>query len=81
MAKKRWSDLSPTTQKLIIVGGVVDGVLKAAALVDLVRRPAEQVRGSKPVWAAALVLVNSVGLLPIGYFVLGRTDAPEAIQS
>lgn len=77
MAKKRWSDLNPTTQKLIIVGGSLDAALKVAALVDLVRRPAEQVRGAKPVWAAALVLVNSAGLLPIGYFAFGRVPAAQ----
>ena len=76
--KKRWSDLSPTTQKLIIVGGTVDAALKVAAMVDLVRRPADAVRGPKPVWATALVLVNSAGLLPLGYFAFGRVDPADA---
>ncbi len=74
MATKQWGDLSPKTQKLIIVGGTVDAVLKVAAIVDLIRRPAEQVRGSKALWGTALTLVNSAGVLPIGYFVLGRRD-------
>lgn len=75
MANKKWSDLSPNTQKLIIAGGTVDAALKVAAIVDLVRRPSEQVRGSKAVWATALVLVNSAGLLPIGYFAFGRVES------
>lgn len=73
--KKQWSDLSDRQRALIIALGTVDGVLRVAALVDLWRRPAEQVRGSKPVWAAALVVVNSAGVLPLGYFALGRTPA------
>ncbi|MCD9153751.1 hypothetical protein [Aeromicrobium duanguangcaii] len=72
MTMNRWRDLSPTSRKVIIAAGTVDTALKVAALVDLARRPAAQVHGSKRVWAAALVLVNSVGLLPLGYFKLGR---------
>jgi hypothetical protein len=72
MAKKRWSDLSPRNRRLIVVGGTLEATLKVAALVDLVRRPAEQVRGSKVRWAAAIVLINSVGLVPISYFAYGR---------
>ena len=49
-----------------------EGVLKLAALVDLARRPAAEVRGSKVKWAMAIVLINSAGLVPIGYFVRGR---------
>jgi hypothetical protein len=72
MAKKRWSDLSPGTRRFIVVGGTFEAVLKAAALVDLARRPAKEVRGSKLRWAAAIVLVNSVGAVPIAYFAWGR---------
>ena len=52
--------------------GSVEGALKVAALVDLVRRPAEQVRGSKRAWAAAIVVVNSGGVVPLAYFLRGR---------
>jgi hypothetical protein len=72
MAKKRWQELSPRTRRVIVTAAVVDGVLKVAALVDLKRRPAEQVRGSKQAWAATLVLVNSAGVVPVAYFVKGR---------
>ena len=72
MARKRWSELSPGRRRFIIVGGTFEGVLKVAALVDLARRPAGEVRGSKPGWAAAIVLVNSLGAVPIAYFVYGR---------
>ncbi|MGI8682767.1 MAG: hypothetical protein ACR2JO_11710 [Mycobacteriales bacterium] len=71
MAKKRWSDLTPGSRRLIMIGGAIEGVLKTAALVDLVHRPTEEVRGSKPLWAAAIVLINSVGVVPITYFAYG----------
>jgi hypothetical protein len=69
---KRWGDLSQGSRRFIIIGGIFEAVLKIAALVDLVRRPAEQVRGSKPRWAASIVLINSVGAAPIAYFTFGR---------
>jgi type II secretory pathway component PulM len=69
---RRWRDLSPRTRKLIMVGGTFDGLLKIAALVDLWRRRSDQVRGRKWAWATALVFVNSVGGVPIAYFVGGR---------
>ena len=72
MAKRRWSDLSERTRRLIVAASVCEGVLKVAALVDLKRRPAEEVRGSKRAWATAVVLVNSVGAVPVAYFLLGR---------
>jgi hypothetical protein len=69
-----WNDLSPRTRKLIIVGAVAEAGLKAAALLDLKRRPADQVRGSKRAWASAMFL-NSAGLIPLSYFVFGRRRA------
>jgi hypothetical protein len=78
MARRRWSDLSERSRRLILVGAVVEGALKIAALVDLVRRPAGEVRGRKWVWAVALVLVNSLGALPLGYFRFGRRPSPPA---
>ncbi len=68
---KRWSDLRPRTRKLIIVGGVAEAGLKAAAAIDLKRRAADQVRGPKWAWFAGL-LINSAGLIPLSYFILGR---------
>ncbi|MFL5928709.1 MAG: hypothetical protein ACJ77E_17400 [Gaiellaceae bacterium] len=75
MSREKWSDLSPRARRLIVIGGVIEAVLKAAALVDLVRRPASEVRGSKPRWALAIVLVNSLGVVPIAYFARGRREA------
>jgi hypothetical protein len=72
VAGPKWSDLSKPTQRLIIVAGVVETSLKAAALVDMKRRPARQIRGPKWVWAPAVTVVNSFGLAPLAYFVFGR---------
>ncbi|GAF46870.1 hypothetical protein [Rhodococcus wratislaviensis] len=72
MLARRWADLSDRERRWILVSSIVEGVLKIAALVDIKRRPAEQIRGSKRVWATAVVLVNSVGVVPLTYFVLGR---------
>jgi hypothetical protein len=60
------------------VSGVLESALKVAALVDLVRRPAEEVRGSKVPWAVAITLTNSLGVVPITYFVYGRQSPPTA---
>ena len=72
MAKKRWKDLSPRAKRFLIIGGAFEGVLKIAALVDLRKRPAGQIRGSKRRWAAAIVLINSMGAVPIAYLMRGR---------
>ena len=72
MARKAWGELSPRSRQLIVTAAVFEGVLKVAALVDLARRPASEVRGSKLRWALAVTLINSVGAVPIVYFVRGR---------
>ena len=71
-ATVRWSELSTRTRRLILVGATAEGMLKIAALVDLWRRPADQVRGRKWVWAASVALANSAGTIPVSYFVFGR---------
>jgi len=73
MARKtRWNELSSRSRKLITGAATFEAVLKIAALIDLVRRPADEVRGSKARWATAIVVVNSAGVLPTYYFVRGR---------
>ena len=69
---RRWRDLSERNRRLILVGGAVEAILKVTALVDLKRRPATGIRGRKWVWATVITLANSVGLVPIGYFLFGR---------
>jgi hypothetical protein len=60
---------------LILLGATFEGLLKIMALLDLRRRPANDIRGSKTKWAIAIVLINSVGAVPIGYLVYGRRTA------
>ena len=72
MVKKRWNELSERSRKLIVAAAVGETLLKAAALVDLKRRPAAEIRGSKRAWATTVVLVNSLGAVPVAYFLFGR---------
>jgi hypothetical protein len=71
-ARKQWGDLSPRTRRLLISGAVAEGILKVAALVDIRRRPASQIRGPKWLWAAVVAVVGSAGVVPVSYFVFGR---------
>ena len=75
MTRRRWSDLSDRSKTAILVLASVQLSLAATAWVDLVRRPASQVRGSKVAWAA-VIAVNFVG--PAAYYGLGRLPAPVA---
>ena len=73
--RRRWSELDPQTRQLIVAAAVVETILKAAMLADLKRRPASQVRGSKRLWAAS-VLINTAGIAPLTYFLVGRRAGP-----
>jgi hypothetical protein len=76
MPVQRWSDLSERDRRLLVAVAVADGALRVAALIDIKRRPAGQIRGSKRIWAAVVAFVNSAGVLPISYFVFGRRRRP-----
>lgn len=65
----RWSDLSKGQRRLLVAAAAAEGALKIAALVDIQRRPAEQIRGPKALWRSAMV-VNLLG--PLSYFAFGR---------
>ena len=67
--KKRWSELSSRQRQGIVLSGVVQVTLLIAALVDIYRRPRQEIRGNKLLWTL-VSLVNFVG--PISYFVFGR---------
>lgn len=69
MNNRKWSELS-TGQQVGLTGlAAVEVVLTTAAMVDLIRRPAEQVHGRKVVWGMAL-FVQPVG--PIAYLMAHR---------
>ena len=76
MPPQRWSDLSERNRQLIVAAAVVDVTLRIAALVDIKRRPASQIRGRKGLCAAAVAVVNSAGVLPASYFLFGRRRQP-----
>jgi hypothetical protein len=69
MAKKKWADLTPVQKRAVYVAGAVETAMTAAALRDLARRPADEVRGPKAAWALAF-LVQPFG--PLAYYVTGR---------
>ena len=64
-----WRQLGPNEKQTIAALGTVQVGLQAAALWDLRRRPRQEVRGPRPLWAAAS-FVNFLG--PLAYFVFGR---------
>lgn len=67
--KQRFRDLPAGRQRLIAAAAVMQFSLLAAALIDIWRRPADQIRGPKRLWAG-LSFLNFVG--PVSYFVFGR---------
>jgi hypothetical protein len=71
MVQRRWSELNKTQQTAIIVIGTAEVVMTTIALVDLARRPAENIRGKKSVWAL-VCFVQPIG--PVAYFAWGRTS-------
>ena len=77
MAKKRWKDLSPRARRLILFVATIDSLLKLVALVDIKRRPATEVKGSRAGWVTAIVLLNSGGLVPVVYLLRGRRHAHD----
>ena len=76
MPMQQWSDLSERTRRLLVTVAAVDAALRVAALIDIKRRPAGQIRGRKGVWAAVVAFVNSAGVVPISYFIFGRRRLP-----
>jgi phospholipase D-like protein len=67
--KKRWRELTTTQRVRIVLVGNIQLVLLVAALRDIRRRPAREIKGGKRLWTA-LAFVNGIG--PIAYFAFGR---------
>ena len=67
--KKRWSDLSTEQRIGVVALGTVQVSLQIAALVDIRRRPAKQIKGRKATWVA-ISFINTFG--PLAYFKFGR---------
>ena len=75
MQPKQWQDFTDRQKRGIVVLGVLQLVLLAAALIDIRRRPAEEINGSKRLWTM-VVFINGIG--PIAYFVFGRKRPASA---
>lgn len=71
-SSRKWEERHPAVSVAIKLGAAVDVALKVYALVDLAKRPEAEINGSKEAWVPALVLVNSLGLLPCAYLRWGR---------
>jgi|SRR5215211_7242552 len=69
MANKEWKDLSARQKGGIVLGSAVQISLLAVALIDIYRRPQEEIRGNKWLWTL-VAFINYVG--PISYFLFGR---------
>ena len=69
MVKKRWQDLTVVEKIGVGLMGAVQLMLLLAALWDIRRQPADEIKGGKGWWIAA-VFVNFVG--PISYFLFGK---------
>jgi phospholipase D-like protein len=69
VTKRSWSELSDQRKRFVVVGAIVQVTLQMLALRDLRRRPVDDVRGPKALWALA-TFVNTVG--PLAYFACGR---------
>ncbi len=66
---KQWSEFTTAQRTGVVAAGALELALTLTAAVDLVHRPAEQVRGPKLAWWP-LLLVQPIG--PVGYLLVGR---------
>lgn len=68
-AKKSLKNMSGTQKFRVAILGAAQLALQGAAVKDLMRRPAAQVKGPKAAWFAVSFL-NFIG--PAAYFLFGR---------
>src|SRR5262249_38409376 len=69
MRKGESSELTHAQRRSIVLAGIVQLALLAAALFDIRRRPSQEINGSKLLWTG-LAFVNFIG--PLAYFLFGR---------
>jgi hypothetical protein len=69
VTRRSWSALSDRSKTAVLVLASIQLSLAVTAWIDLARRPASLVRGSKVAWAA-VIAVTLAG--PAAYFTLGR---------
>jgi len=64
--------MMPIPYTLLIPLILLQVILIAVALVDLIPRDPERVNGPKWAWALAVLLITGIG--PIAYLVIGRKE-------
>jgi hypothetical protein len=67
--RKQWSELTSTQQAGLVILGAIQVALLAAAQIDIRRRSADELNGSKRLWTL-VAFVNFIG--PLAYFIFGR---------
>ena len=67
--RKQWKDFSSAQKMRMMVRVLAQFAMMIAMLVDLRRRPADQIKGNKRWWYVA-AFVQPFG--PIAYFIFGR---------
>ena len=75
-----WSDLTARQKAPFVIRGIVQVALLAAALTDIYRRPAEEIRGGKWLWGDAALpedlTSRFVAQTLYGIFLSWKIDAP-----
>ncbi len=74
LTKVRWHDLTSEQKTAVVVAASIELTMAVTAWVNLARRPSDQVRGPKALWAG-IIAINGVG--PIAYFIAGRRRRPQ----
>ena len=72
--RKNWRDLSVSQRIFFGLLGFVQFSLLLAAQIDIRRRPADQINGSKLLWTL-VAFINFFG--PLAYFMFGRKRIEE----
>jgi Phospholipase_D-nuclease N-terminal len=67
--RKRWAAMSPAQRAANLLLAAVDLAMLILALLDIRRRPAGEIKGSKRMWAA-VALIQPFG--SVIYFIFGR---------
>ncbi|MGW8250359.1 MAG: PLD nuclease N-terminal domain-containing protein [Anaerolineales bacterium] len=68
--RKKWEDLNTPQKASVILLGILQISLLVAALLDIRKRPEQEITGgNKRIWTM-IVFVNYIG--PIAYFLFGR---------
>lgn len=64
--------LSGQLLALLLPLALLELLLVVFALVDVLRREPERIRGSKVAWILIILLISTIG--PICYFIIGRKE-------